>query len=85
MTTDIETAIEILKEDFVNCKCDSWATWTKKKRAYGLAIENLEKQIPKRPVIKPWSYALCPLCGMELSENSKICECGQKISWEVEE
>ena len=79
---DIEAAIEILKEDL---KSSAYYAWMKKGNAYKLAIAALNKQISKRPVIKPWSPALCPLCGMELSENSKICECGQKLSWEVKD
>lgn len=31
------------------------------------AKEALEKQIPKKPIIKPWSPATCPSCGEELS------------------
>lgn len=30
-------------------------------------ISALEKQIPKKPIIKPWSPARCPSCGNELS------------------
>lgn len=35
--------------------------------AIDTAIEALEKQIPKKPIIKPWSPAICPSCGEELS------------------
>ena len=35
--------------------------------AIDTAIEALEKQIPKKPIIKPWSPATCPSCGEELS------------------
>jgi len=58
-----------------------------------LAIEALEKQIPKNPIIESWNPALCPSCGEELSESIgdgyykhwqglKICECGQKLKWD---
>lgn len=56
-------------------------------------LEALEKQIPKKPIIKTWNPALCPSCGVELSESvgdgydkhwygMKICVCGQKLKWE---
>ena len=59
------------------------------------AIEMLEKQIPKKVVIKPWSPAKCPTCGDELSESLgggyykhyrhlDFChnkECLQKLDW----
>jgi len=38
-------------------------------KAYELAVEALDKQIPKTPIIKSWSPALCPSCGNELSEH----------------
>ncbi|OPX89444.1 MAG: hypothetical protein A4E53_01521 [Pelotomaculum sp. PtaB.Bin104] len=58
-----------------------------------LAEEALWKQIPRSPLIKKWSPALCPTCKSELSEsigdgyykhyyNLKICECGQKLEWD---
>jgi len=61
-----------------------------------LAIDALEKQVVKKPIIKSWSPALCPCCGKELSElegdgyykhwdNLKVCDCGQKLDWEVED
>lgn len=61
-------------------------------KAGDLAIKALEKQIPKKPIMKPWSPALCPSCGCELSESLgdgyykhythlKVCDCGQKLEW----
>lgn len=59
-------------------------------------VAALEKQVPKKPVIKEWSPARCPTCGAELSEDmgdgyykpwysKKVCDCGQKLDWnEVE-
>ena len=63
--------------------------------AYAMAIEALEKQIPKKVEIKPWSPAYCPTCGMELSESEgdgfykhyihlgrcPNVECGQRLEW----
>lgn len=58
-----------------------------------MAIEALEKQIPKKPIIIEWNPAKCPCCGEELSESlgdgyykhwttKKICDCGQKLRWD---
>lgn len=59
------------------------------------AIEALEKQLPKKVEVKKWSPAICPSCGMELSESLgdgyyshptflERCpnvECGQRLNW----
>lgn len=37
--------------------------------AIKIAVEALEKQIPKKVQIKRWNPARCPSCGMELSED----------------
>lgn len=61
--------------------------------AIKMAINALEKQIPKKPKIESWNPALCPSCGEELSENigdgyykhyygKSVCECGQKLKWD---
>lgn len=34
-----------------------------------IAIEALEKQLPKKVEVKEWSPARCPSCGTELSES----------------
>lgn len=48
---------------------------------YDLAIEALEKQLPKKPVLKRNAYggiSVCPICGA--SDYRKYCRwCGQKI------
>lgn len=62
--------------------------------AVRMAIDALEKQIPKKVIIKNWMPALCPSCGARLSthvedgyyENPygmKYCpECRQRLLWE---
>ncbi len=60
-----------------------------------IAIEALEKQLPKKVEIKKWCPSVCPACGCELSENIgdgyykhpiflNRCpnpDCGQKLDW----
>lgn len=52
----------------------------------------LELQIPKKPIIEKYSPAICPNCGVTLSQslgdgyyqheyNKSICGCGQKLIW----
>ncbi len=67
--------------------------------AIDTAIEALEKQIPKKPIIKPWSPAICPSCGEELSislgdgyyshriilTHCPNLECLQRLDWGDEE
>lgn len=67
--------------------------------AIKIAVEALEKQIPKKVQIKRWTPARCPSCGMELSEYCgdgyyrhptfiEVCpnvECCQRLDWSEEE
>lgn len=60
-----------------------------------IAIEALEKQLPKKVIIEDWCPSYCPSCGYELSEDLgdgfhrhptfvKRCpnpDCGQKLDW----
>ena len=56
------------------------------------AIEALEKQIPEKPIIEPWTIAKCPSCKTNLGESlkdgyvknwtsKKVCDCGQLLDW----
>ena len=52
--------------------------------AYGMAIQALEKQIPKKPdFTEDKEFALCPCCnGKGLLNKQKYCDnCCQKIDW----
>ena len=61
--------------------------------ALEVAKKALEKQIPKKPILKQWCPAICPCCGRSLSENlgdgyyehnthKDLCDkCGQKLDW----
>lgn len=67
---------------------------TKDREAVGLAVEALEKQIPKKLIAEGDGYAdgsmvydsfYCPSCDhrMEEDEIEDYCpNCGQKITWE---
>jgi len=59
-----------------------------------IAVEALEKQIPKEPKYKEedrfakncfaW-YTYCPQCGCEINTGDMHCtQCGQAIDWEEE-
>ena len=54
---------------------------------YSLAIEAMEKQIPKKPIIKKSCKVnaftlICPNCGAVLQSDSPHCRhCGQAIDW----
>lgn len=56
--------------------------------AFDIAIQALEKQIPKK-VLSTWDkeFALCPCCnGKGLSDKQKYCDnCGQRLDWSDEE
>lgn len=54
-----------------------------------MAIQALEKQIPKKPIRKPnadmtYEEVTCPSCGRYVSQyrNEYYCECGQKLDWD---
>ena len=83
----IEDAIEIIKELTNGLNENGYV-----KQANNLAIQALEKQIPKKPTIEVWDPAICPCCGDELSESIgdgyykhwvtlKFCDCGQALDW----
>lgn len=65
-----------------------------------LAIEALEKQIPKKPEYEGdgyadghlvYDYAKCPICGHDFEygindwESDYCSDCGQRLDWKVEE
>lgn len=53
--------------------------------ALALAIEALEKQIPKKPY---WEYGVwhCKSCGLDVFRDDSFCPvCGQAIDWKDDE
>lgn len=59
-------------------------------KALDMAVEALEKQIPKKPDYEDYD-AKCPVCGHEFENNvndwgCSFCQgCGQKLDWSDEE
>ena len=60
--------------------------------AYDLAIEALDKQIPKKPTRGKYGHTECACCGWVVEsfcgdlEQYPFCpNCGQAIDWEVSE
>lgn len=55
--------------------------------ANAMAINALEKQIPKKPIFtEDKQFALCPCCDMKgLADKQEYCDnCGQKLDWSDE-
>lgn len=93
------------KEDNINYNdcdychyCYSQGNFGQQKEAFNMAINALEKQIPKKVKIEQWIYTKCD-CGFEFSKHNgdgyysiplknktKYCpNCGQKLDWESDE
>ena len=78
-----EEAIGLLKDEL-----DNIPLFSKEYEAHEIAIDALEKQIKKTPVlhhdslcIPDWGY-MCPRCGnKELFSGDRFCECGQRLDW----
>lgn len=74
--------IEIFEKMFPSQKSSARSD----KEAFEIAIEALEKQIPKKTL---WggtnnaSWRSCPECHSRENKTHKYCsQCGQKLSWE---
>ena len=89
--TKIEETIKNIKEMYPIGLCDVYEY-----KIARIAIEELEKQIPKKPYYEAngyadgelvYDYAKCPICGhdFEYGINDWGCEycsdCGQKLDW----
>lgn len=88
-----EEAIEYITERYVTMSmCLTLDECRKHNKAISMAIEALEKQIPKKPLHMHKNY-YCPICkedGWMLWDDAvpndmdKYCGiCGQAIDWEV--
>ena len=81
-----EEAIEYISERYVTMSmCLTLDECRKHNKAISMAIEALEKQIPKKPY---WEYGgcHCKSCGLDVLSDEHFCPlCGQAIDWEVSE
>ena len=72
-----------------NCEyCYSQGNFEEQKEAFQIAINELEKQIAKKPIFtEDKQFALCPCCDMKgLTDKQKYCDnCGQKLNWSDED
>ena len=75
-----------------NCEyCYSQGTFGQQKEAFSVAINVLEKQIPKKPKDRyktkyVWDSAYCPVCNCGITARWGYCQCcGQAIDWSDEE
>lgn len=86
---DLDILVEIARQHM------TIGEWLGITRSALIMKKSLEKQIPKKPIRKSWSISKCPACGTNLGEwledgyhddwdNLKICDCGQKLDWSVE-
>ena len=82
----IKEAISCLKSDKEYLKdhniCDG--------EEIDIAIEALEKQIPKKPIMRKdvaETYYICPECEWEVDkfDDNYCSDCGQKLDWAKEE
>ena len=81
-----EEAIEYLSKRYIAMStCLTLDECRKHNKAISMAIEALEKQIPKKPY---WEYGgcHCKSCGLDVLSDEHFCPlCGQAIDWEVSE
>ena len=76
--------------------CYAQGTFVEQKEAFEIAIQALEKQIPKKPIMKPYfddmeeEYLCCPACGEILTDRIPMdnkdfyfhcLNCGQKFDF----
>jgi len=53
--------------------------------AVEIAVEAMEKQMPKKPKMPLDAYWVCPTCGSKVEHPFEHCRrCGQAICWEQE-
>ena len=91
----------ISDNDCDNCEyCYSQGNFGEQKEAFQIALNALEKQIPKKPIMKPYfddieeEYLCCPSCGEILTDRIPMdnkdfyfhcLNCGKKLNWESDE
>ena len=78
----VKEAIEALK--IINLKrVHPFYDWEEMREVRDIAIEALEKQLPKKPIEKGihFVYYKCPNCNRILPIDKNYCDCGQKLDW----
>ena len=70
-------------------KQNSKVDWDEQEKAVNLAIEALEKQIPKKPIEQRYVnnelIGHCPSCQLIAYWQRYCSNCGQKLDWSEEE
>ena len=76
-------AIELIEKDL---KLHSKDLSSKYKNGLRMAIQALEKQIPKKPKTDDrYVMYICPWCNDFVKVSHNYCQnCGQKLNWESE-
>lgn len=76
----VREAIEVIKG---YRRLDEYMNNTSRLPYCDMAIEALEKQLPKKPIEKGihFVYYKCPNCNKILPIDKNYCDCGQKLDW----
>lgn len=76
----VREAIEIIKSNYPT------SGYYMLREALDIAVEALEKQLPKKPIEKSihFVYYKCPNCNRILPIDKNYCDCGQKLDWPEE-
>lgn len=76
----VREAIEIIKSNYPT------SGYYMLREALDIAVEALEKQLPKKPIEKGihFVYYKCPNCNRILPIDKNYCDCGQKLDWPEE-
>lgn len=88
-----QNAIKDIRENICTGKgssilCRDECMYGERRCAYQLAIEALEKQIPKKPTSTGGFMRVyhCPSCNAPMGYGQAHCHCcGKKLDWTVEE
>jgi formate dehydrogenase maturation protein FdhE len=65
---------------------EDWDNYSALAAALEMAVEALEKQIPKKPKMPLDAYWVCPTCGSKVEHPFEHCRrCGQAIDWTEDE
>lgn len=87
-------AVVVLDSGFGTHPGESDLVYRNRKMYAELAINALEKQIPKKPVnitkVKDGNEYVgligkCPCCSDIVDESNIVCDCCQKLDWSAEE